>query len=75
MINRKIRYYVNLESLDGFNDDENQYLDAEANLIDIVHRITYCENQPISVSEVLIEDLQTHQINVIDYRLLIEFVD
>lgn len=75
MVNRRVRYYVNFEAIDGFNDDDEQCLEAEGNLLSIVHRVVSQDESNYPVSEVLIEDLESHDIKTIDYRQLISFVD
>lgn len=77
-VNRKILYYVNFEALDGFDEDiEDQYEEAEGIMLDIVHSISpsYMGTGVYPKTEVLIEDLQTHEIKTIDYRQLIKFIE
>lgn len=75
-INRKVKYYVHLEALDGFDETvEGQYDDSSAMLLDIVHHLIPGGNGTVVVSYALIEDLTTHQIKEIDCSQLIEFME
>lgn len=78
-VNRKIRYYLNFEALDGFDEGiEDQYEEAEGIMLDIVHSISPSSSIGTGVypkTEVLIEDLETHEIKTIDYRQLIKFIE
>lgn len=73
---RKVKYYVHFEALDGFDETlDEQFEEDEGILIDIVHSSIAGNDGPIPISEVLIEDIKTHEIKHIDSHQLIKFVE
>jgi len=74
-IQRKVAYFLHYEALDGiYLDMPNQYETAEGFLLTFAHNVRYVDEKPFQITEAVIENLETHEIKCIDYRLLKEFL-
>ena len=75
-INRRVKYYLHGEAQDGvYPYLPNQYETAEGVLIEFANSIKEIDGKSFQVTEAIIEDIETHEIKLIDYRLLKQFVE
>lgn len=75
-INRRVKYYLHGEAQDGvYPDMPNQYETTEGVLIEFANSIKEIDGKPFQLTEAIIEDPETHEINHIDYRLVKQFVE
>lgn len=75
-INRRVKYYLHGEAQDGvYQDLPNQYETAEGIFHGLGNSIRFIDGKPFQVSEAIIEDPETHEIKIIDYRLIKCFIE